>query len=474
MKLLQPSRRSFAKGLGLGAAATFLPALRGGTSYAAGNIPTRLIVYWAGHGVPRHVYNFKSAGGGAPTETDFVFPEIRSPLNAIKKDLIVLSGMDMVSATVDRTSPSNAHYEGETHCLAAINRKNGDTAGGPSIDQYIAKAINSPAPVTKFQSLSLALQVDGNTSSTKVCTQGAGQVIPLEPNPAAVYKRIFAGFKPPTTAPQQPAGPSAAEVAAMQQKSVLDFVLTDFDAVKPTLSKEHQTKLQAHQDAVRDLERSLSLGAGGTFTPGAACADPTANVTVGARNAYPGTSTILKANIASMSKLVQSAFACDLTRVALMCLADPFGDLIGYQSGSNGTTDAHDLVHKTSYNNAGTLKANPSAMATVAKWHQWEAQQFANMLELLRQVPEADGSTMLDHTVVLLCGQIGEHGHELTALPWVVGGGSAVGFKGGRYMQYTKAPHNNLFVSIAQAMGVQTQTFGNAAVCTGPLAGLRV
>jgi len=472
----KPSRRSFSKSLGLGAAATFLPALRAGSSHAAGTIPTRFIVFWAGHGVPRHVYNITAAGGGAATETDFMFPAIRSPLNAIKKDLIAISGMDMVSATVDKTSPSNAHYEGETHCLAAINRANGDTAGGPSIDQYIAKAINSPSPVTKFQSLSLALQVDGNVSSTKVCTQASGQVVSLDPSPSAVYKRVFANFKPPGTKTLPATGPSAAEIAAMQRKSVLDFVLNDFDAVKPKLSKAHLTKLDAHASAVRDLEKSLMLGnggSGGTFTPGAGCADPTATVTAGSGNAYPGSAAMHAANIKSMSKLVTSAFACDLTRVALMCVNDPYSSDIGYVSGSNGTTDAHDLIHKTSYNGAGTLKDNPNAMATVTKWHQWEAQQYVNLLEMLRQVPEADGSTMLDHTVVLLCGQIGEHGHALDALPWVVGGGSAAGFKTGRFLKYNKAPHNNLFVSIAQAMGVQTNTFGNAAVCTGPLAGLR-
>jgi Protein of unknown function (DUF1552) len=476
MNAWKPSRRSLTKALGLGAAATFLPLLRPRASHAASDIPTRVVLFWAGHGVPRQIYNFKSAGGGAPTSTDFVFPQVRAPFNAIKKDLIALSGLGMVSATVDKLAPANAHYEGETHSLAAINRANADTAGGPSIDQYIAKAINSPSPVTKVPSLSLALAVDGNVSATKVCTQAAGQVVSLDVTPSAVYKRLFANFMPPSMTPPQMTGPTAAEIAAAQDKSVLDFVLSDFDAVKPKLSREQQTKLDAHQSAVRDLEKSLALGGGtgGTVKPGASCADPTSAVTAGTGNAYPGTGAMHQANITSMFKLVQSSFACDLTRVALLCLADPFSEAFGYQSGAYGTTDAHDLIHKTSYNGAGSLKDNPDAMATVTKWHQWEATQFVSLLDLLRKIPEVDGSSMLDHTIVLLCGQIGEHGHELDALPWVVGGGSAVGFSGGRFLQLDKAPHNNLFVSLAQAMGVETNTFGNPTVCTGPLAGLRV
>ncbi|HVY31919.1 MAG TPA: DUF1552 domain-containing protein [Polyangiaceae bacterium] len=473
MNAWKPSRRSLTKALGLGAAATFLPLLRPRPSRAANEAPTRLLVFWLGHGVPRHVYDFKSAGGGAASKTDFVFPAVREPLNAVKKDLIALSGIGMRSAEADGSQAANAHYAGETHSLAATNRANPDTAGGPSIDQYIAKAINSPSPVTKFQSLSLALQVDGNVSATKVCTQASGQVVSLDVNPASVYKRLFASFTPPSMTPAPMPGPSPAEVALEQDKSVLDFVLNDFDVVKPKLSREQQQKLDAHESAVRDLEKSLALGDQGGTASGAACADPTSTVTAGTGNAYPGTETMHQANITSMSKLVTAAFACDLTRVSLLCVSDPFDAAFDYQSGSWGTTDAHDLIHKTSFNGAGSLKDNPDAMAAVTRWHQWEAKQYVSMLDSLRQIPEGQG-TLLDHTIVLLCGQIGEHGHDVDQLPWVIGGGAAVGFQGGRLLQFDKAAHNDLFVSIAQAMGVQTSTFGNPSVCKGPLDGLRV
>jgi len=199
----------------------------------------------------------------------------------------------------------------------------------------------------------------------------------------------------------------------------------------------------------------------------------------GAKNAYPGDSSLYRKDYDAMSHLVQMAFACDLTRVVLLGVAQPFDDLFGYTSGNWGTTDSHDLIHKTSYGNAGTLKSNVDAMNAVTKLHQVECDQFTAMLDLLRQVPESDGSTLLDHTIVLWCSQIGEHGHDLDYLPWIVGGGSAAGFKPGRYLKYPRtngkgAPHNNLFVSIAQAMGLQTNTFGNASVCTGPLDRLRV
>ncbi len=443
----------------------------------AAAIPTRLLLFWAGSGVPRQTYTFTSSGGGAPTETDFVFPAVRSPLNAIKSDLVVFENLDMVSSFTDPVAASNAHYAGETHSLAATNRANGDTAGGPSIDQYIASAINAAGPVTKIPSLTLMAQTDGNVTSTKVCTKASGQVIAFEPSAAAAYQRLFAGFAAPP--PPTSTGPSPAQIAALQQKSILDLVLKDFSARSAGLSSAAKTKLDAHASAVRDFEQRLALSAGtGGSTVVPFCMDPGAASVAGAKNAYPGDSALYDKDFDAMSHLVQMAFACDLTRVVLLGVAEPFADLWGYTSGNWGTTDAHDLIHKTSYGSAGTLKGNPDAMAAVTNLHQVECNQFKAMLDLLRQVPESDGSTMLDHTIVLWCSQIGEHGHDLDQLPWMLAGGSLAGFKPGRYLRYPRtsgkgAPHNNLFVSIAQAMGVQTSTFGNPAVCTGPLDGLR-
>jgi hypothetical protein len=470
------SRRALLRTLGLTGAATILPWLRPRRAEAA-TIPTRLLLFWAGSGVPRQTYTFTSAGGGAPAETDFVFPAVRSSLNAIKDDLIVFENLDMVSSTVDPTSASNAHYAGETHSLAAANRANGDTPGGPSIDQYIASAINSSGPVTKIPSLSLMAQTDGNVSATKVCTRASGQVIAFEPSAGAAYQRLFSGFTAP---PPMSTGPSPQQIAQLQQKSILDLVLKDFSAQGAGLSSAAKTKLDAHASAVRDFEKRLSITVG-TGTSGAAafCKDPGAASVAGARNAYPGDSTLYQKDFDAMSHLVQMAFACDLTRVVLLGVAEPFGDMWGYTSGNWGTTDAHDLIHKTSYNNAGTLKSNTDAMNAVMGLHQTECDQFKAMIDLLRQVPESDGTTMLDHTIVLWCSQIGEHGHDLDYLPWMIAGGSQAGFKPGRYLKYPRtngkgAPHNNLFVSLAQAMGVQTNTFGNPSVCTGPLDRLRV
>jgi len=318
------------------------------------------------------------------SETDFVFPEVRSPLNAILEQLITFQNLDMVSATVDPTSASNAHYNGETHCLAATNRAGGETAGGPSLDQYIAAAINSPKAVTKVPSLQMAVQTDGNVGG------------PQAP-PAAMV------------------GDSPAQTAAKQQKSVLDLVLRDFDAVRPTLGKADQEKLDAHASAVHDLEMRIQVGASGptgAFTPGAACADPTRSILTDTGNG--GGASMYRANFDAMARIVQAGFACDLRRVVLMNVGEPFGSDWGYNSGNFCSNDPHDLIHKTSYNNTGTLNGDAGAMAAVQRLHQFECVQFVTMLDLLRQIPEADVSALFPSWLKWYAAAHAAHlGHQL-------------------------------------------------------------
>jgi hypothetical protein len=81
---------------------------------------------------------------------------------------------------------------------------------------------------------------------------------------------------------------------------------------------------------------------------------------------------------------------------------------------------------------------------------------------------------------ILWCSQIGYGSHDLANLPWVIAGDANGYFRTGRYLKLPAnarstrgQPHNDLFVSLANAMDVPITTFGNPACCNGPLGGLR-
>ena len=77
---------------------------------------------------------------------------------------------------------------------------------------------------------------------------------------------------------------------------------------------------------------------------------------------------------------------------------------------------------------------------------------------------------MLDHTVVLWVNELGRgNSHSRTKIPFVMAGSANGYFQTNRFLRYDNDPHSNLLVSICNAMGVETNTFGNPEWVSGPL-----
>jgi hypothetical protein len=83
---------------------------------------------------------------------------------------------------------------------------------------------------------------------------------------------------------------------------------------------------------------------------------------------------------------------------------------------------------------------------------------------------------MLDNTVVLLGSELARgNTHSHTDAPFLMAGSGGGYFKTGQYLSVPgKVPHNNLLVSILNAMDVPATTFGMPEFCSGPLSGLAV
>ncbi|MEO5730418.1 MAG: DUF1552 domain-containing protein, partial [Byssovorax sp.] len=412
--------------------------------------------------------------------TDFTLRDIHQPLVARQKQILMLDGIDMISSNVDPTPAANAHIGGETHALIAANRVSDKLGGGPSIDQFIAQGLNSPSPLTVLPSLEVfpnpwQHDTGGGAFEGSPLYAAAGQPIPIYGNAGKIYDRMF---------PNGPQGSSDAEKEKQakllaQQTSAIQAAHARYKTVSSRSSSLDRARLDAHAQALLDLEARLALAATTSCT-----APDKATITSGAVvNSMGGQEgQSYQANADVLMRLVQTALACDLTRVASICVQVPPDDLIGYKS-VGGTTDFHDMVHKTN-GVKPTLADDPAAIGIMKKYQTFNASLFAKFLDLLAAIPEADGTTLLDNTLVVWCGQIAGGDHSLDNIPYVLAGGMGGAVKTGRYVRYPRAKsndwptysngpaHNDLYVSLANLMGVQTSTFGNAAVCKGPLAGL--
>lgn len=459
-------RRSLLQGLGVVPATAMLPSLLGRKTWASTAIPTRLLVFHTQEGW------LQSSPQVTGTETNFKLGELMSPLSGHTKHLLFLKGLDMKSNDLDPTLPGNAHYGGVTHALTGVNRKSPSLPSGPSFDFAIASAMNSPTPVTRFPYLSLGVaDHDGGLGGEWAVSFG-DEGVPLDftSDAATAYARVFANFKSPAAATSITTDDSVSR----QQQMVTDLANLDFASLAPRMSFEDKLKLDAHAQLLSDLQKRLYPANGPAFSfASAACAKPASFSAVDWTH-----SSAWGQRVGQQAALAAAAFACDLTRVVTIGVGDGEGlpsDLIaGYKGGDFKSSGFHDLVHQTAEN--GVQKDNAAALKPVKAYHKTHAAWFAQILNALRAIPESDGQTVLDHTIVLWCGQLASGSHDLHDLNWILAGGG--GFKMNRFLQFSGSgtklarSHNDLFITIANKMGVNISTFGNPAACTGPLENL--
>ena len=100
----------------------------------------------------------------------------------------------------------------------------------------------------------------------------------------------------------------------------------------------------------------------------------------------------------------------------------------------------------------------------------WYAEQLAYFLDLLRAVPEGDG-TLLDNTVVLWCSELSRgNTHSHSDMPFLLAGRAGGAIRTGRHRVFDGVPHNNLLLGLCHAMGADDlQSFGNREFCTGAI-----
>ncbi len=422
-------RRRFLRGLCGGALALpLLDALTSGPARALPH-PKRLVVFFSANGTIDSAW--RPTGG----EKDFVLSEILAPLAPHREQLLILGGIDAESSY--HGPGDNSHWNGMGHMLTGtelLDLGGGVfTGGGISVDQHLAKQIGG---ATKLASLELAIEESPSTVWSRLSYLGAAQPVPPESDPQRVFHRLFGGISPDLKA---------------QRKSVLDAVSDDLGALQPHLGRADQLKLEAHLDAVRDVEKRIYI------SPAPSC---------GSIELSRLDINDLPAIGKEQMDLLVLALACDLTRVVTLQWSQAVSMT---RMTWLGIADPHHTLSHFPI-------SDQDAQAKLVKINRWYATQFAYLLQAMKSVPEGDG-TLLDHSVVLWCNELGEgSSHSRRNVPYVLAGSAGGHFETGRYLNFqgSKKPwHNDLLVSLCQAMDVNVSTFGNPAYCHGAIAGLR-
>ena len=158
-----------------------------------------------------------------------------------------------------------------------------------------------------------------------------------------------------------------------------------------------------------------------------------------------------------MLAMAQLALESDSTRIVTL-MVDAFATPVFKLHPDQDTTDGyHNLSH------------HGQAAEKLRQLEDADRQQMALLKKLLHRLAEKQegGQRLLDRTMVLYGSNMGDSNtHDNTNLPILLAGG---GFKHGQHIAFRRdnnAPLSNLFVTMLQRMGVETESFASS---TGPI-----
>jgi hypothetical protein len=420
--------------------------------------------------------SFFPAQAGALT----TLPEITKPLEPYKDQLLFLGALEL-RTQVDLNKAYNGHDANQA--LLTGMKSDPKMVPGPSVDQVIADAIIKKVSLPR-RSLELgALVPPGDGPYSRISFRAAGSANTPETDPWKVADALFGGAAGTVTGASGPPLPTADETKRRaRRKSVLDFVLKDLGRYTRTLGTADREKVQAHLEAITEIERQLQAVPRDPAPASASCGKPAlpAKVSTNAWSKddvknYP---TVVKAQM----DLLVAALCADYTRVATLMLTDAFGtNLVGHWLADRAgpailNTDYHLLTHDYP-------KGDPQLRLKVI-FETWFMEQLAYLVGRLKAIPEGAG-TMLDNTAVVLVDPMGNGSvHRTSGNPFLIAGSCGGYFKTGRYIKYGEfgsksydgsyrfVPHNGLLVALCNAMDAPATSFGDAGY-GGELAGLR-
>ncbi|MCG6155566.1 DUF1552 domain-containing protein [Rubinisphaera margarita] len=295
-----------------------------------------------------------------------------------------------------------------------------------SLDQYAAMI---QGPVTRFPSLTLRV----GPSNKSLSYSADGVAIPSEFRPSSIYRQLFLQGSPREV---------EAQIARLREgQSLMDQFEGRLQSLERKAGKRDRQRLDQFLTSVREVEQRLEASEAWEQKP-----KPRVDVEMPKDNLDP---TALVERTRAIYDLSRLAIETDSTRLITVFVTQQFNpkvDLPGVEM------PHHALTHQMS------LEESREQLRLV------EEAQFGELNRLLtglRGVGEGS-ATMLDQTMVLYGSNLGNASrHDTTNLPVLLAGG---GFRHGQHLAFSRKnnyPLANLYVSMLQRMGIETDRFSS-------------
>jgi hypothetical protein len=437
------ARRTFLRGVGTAVALPFLDAMAPAfaSSRLPGKAPARMAFVYVPNGI-------MPGGWHADYEGKLgALPRILKPLEPLKDDIAILgnlthnNGRGLLDGGGDHGRCCGGYLTG-----VHVRKSMTDIRAGVSCDQIVANHIGRQ---TKFPSLELGMEdarqaggCDGIYScayTNNLAWRNETQPMPPILNPRELFERLFGSGVAMT--------PEARARQARFRRSILDLVTGDTKKLESNLGPTDRRKLEEYLSSIRAIEQQLEKAE-----------KDNAQINPGMEKPY-GIPADFGEHFKLMTDMITMAFQADLSRVFTF-LVTREGSQRAYHE--IGIPDGHHPL--THHDN------NPELMEKVTRINCYHVQQFAAWIGRLKSIKEGD-ATLLDNSMIVYgAGLADGNRHSHDDLPTLIAGRGGNFIKPGRRIVYRKeTPMCNLFATMMDRMGVETDYFGDS---TGRLEGL--
>ncbi|MBT6396530.1 DUF1552 domain-containing protein [bacterium] len=416
---MKSSRRTFLRAAGV---AMGLPLLESFGAASVQGSPKRMIAINQDLGFIPKLFFPKGEG------RDYELSPYLEKIAKHREQFTVFSGLS-------HPGVDGGHRADKTFLTAAPHPGRASFRNSISLDQVMANEVGHE---TRFRSLSLGINDARSLSYTQ-----AGVEIPTIQSAAALYKKMFL---------QGDREAMEAQLARLRRKgSILDVVMGQSSALSKRVSASDRERIEQFQTAVRSLEQRITEAQAWETRPRPKVDE--------AMPDYPKDKKEFFDMVRMMNEMSRLAFQTDSTRVITLFLGGQRTPGVKFEDGRT-LGGYHNLSHH------GKDEAKLKQLEEIETA---QMELFGELLLDLQEIEEADGS-LLDNTMVLYGCHMGDANiHNNHNLPVLLAGG---GFRHGQHLVFN--PHNNtplcnIFVSMLQRMGIETDHFGSSK---GSLTGL--
>ena len=353
------------------------------------------------------------------------FTSTQQPLKEHHKDVTLVTGMDRTFK-----NGQDVHAQGASCYLTSVSPEQAAEKGwkypnGRSLDQVIGDRVGRGNILKTLEiSCNGFAKPKEDIYFNNISWYGPGKIAPSIKDPQKLYERLF-----------------MADSYQSHLTEVTDLVLEDAKSLSRKLGNEDKQTLNEFMEMIRNIE--IRIARQKKMINDADIRIPKSEILP--RGEY----------IRLQADLMLLAFQMGITNISTFMIGPERWDAtLLYEGVFPKPVQHHNMTHNQKGNGWKELQ----------KIDIFHMEQYAYVISRMKEIKEADGSSMLDNSLVTYGAALGDGAtHQFFDLPFMIAGKGQDQIKQGRFIQCKSGTLNsNMWLSLAKLMGVEIDNFADS------------